>query len=147
MLLWCQKKESSCCMHTPFSDVQLSLEQDPRMAHKGHQLSWQGGGRRQGRAGRCRRMDGTAAPHRSAGTDGPGPGGGGGGDEWVGGWVVGARGDMRGGLLPAVMFCTLKPSVVFPSPWARFHQVHIFLAYLCQVCCQSMIGVLFGFTM
>ena len=33
-------------------------------------------------------MDGTAAPHRSAGTDGPGPGGGGGGDGWVGGWVV-----------------------------------------------------------
>ena len=43
-----------------------------------------------------------------------------------------------------------RPGRAFSIPnasWARFHQVHIFLAYLCQVCCQSMIGVLFGFTM
>ena len=58
-------------------------------------------------------MDGTRAPHRSAGTDGPAPGGGGGGDGRVGGWMVGgARGDVRGGLLQAVMLCTPNPSVV-----------------------------------
>ena len=34
----------------------------------------------------------------------------------------------------------------FDPTLARFHQVHIFLAYLRQVCCQSMIDVLHGFT-
>ena len=53
-------------------------------------------------------MDGTAVSHRSAGTDGPGPGGDGGGGGRVGGWVVGARVDKRGGLLPAAMHCTPK---------------------------------------
>ena len=50
---------------------------------------------------------------------------------------------------PTVGVCRRGPafmSVASPSR-ARFHQVHIFLAYLRQVCCQSMIGVPFGFTM
>ena len=78
---------------------------DGRQAEtRDNQLSWRGAGG--GRGGQGGRMDGTAASHRSAGTDGPGPGGGGGGDGQVGDSVVGARGGALGGLLPAVIFCT-----------------------------------------